>query len=409
MHQHAAADTVVDAVLRVPACVRTSGSGLEGWHGSGARRWLNYRAAGAIVHSKLGIIGHASRFRRAVQDDSHVPCMMPSDETPASYRAALSGRRVLVTGCAGFIGSHVAQALLEAQVDVVGVDCFNDNYARREKLDNLRHLTSWERFEFTPIDLARGALAEVVHECDLVLHLAAEPGVRTSWGSRYEQYLRNNVLATQHLLEALRATPETRMVYASSSSVYGDTDLRPTPEAASLRPRSPYGQTKVAMEHLCELYSANFGVDTVGLRYFTVYGPRQRPDMAFYRICRAVLTDLEFVVFGDGRQTRDFTFVDDIVAATLSAATAKVSEDRIFNIGGGSPASLREAIEIVAHLAERTPAIRYEDSERGDVRDTAADTTRAQNVLGFTPSTSLSDGLAAELHWLSGRLTSNPV
>lgn len=318
--------------------------------------------------------------------------------------ASLRGRRVLVTGCAGFIGSHLAESLLDDRLEVVGIDCFNDNYGRREKLRNLRHLMSWDEFEFTPIDLARGALDEVVGDCDLIFHLAAEPGVRTSWGARYEQYLRNNVLATQHLLEALRATPETRFVFASSSSVYGDSEVRPTPESAVLRPRSPYGQTKAAMEYLCDLYRANFGLDTVGLRYFTVFGPRQRPDMAFHRICRAAIEGSEFTVFGDGRQTRDFSFVDDIVASTRAAAAAELGEDRVFNIGGGSPASLRDAIDLISGLATRSLNIRYEEAERGDVRDTAADTTLAREVLGYAPTGTLRGGLEAEFRWMLSEL-----
>lgn len=324
-----------------------------------------------------------------------------SDAPESGFR----GRRILVTGCAGFIGSHLAESLLNDRAEVVGIDCFNDNYGRREKLRNLRHLTSWEGFEFTPIDLARGALEEVVTDCDLIFHLAAEPGVRTSWGSRYEQYLRNNVLATQHLLEALRPAPETRFVYASSSSVYGDSDVRPTPETAMLAPRSPYGQTKAAMEYLCNLYRMNFGLDTVGLRYFTVFGPRQRPDMAFHRVCLAALEGTEFVVFGDGRQTRDFSYVGDVVAATRAAADASVGEQRLFNIGGGAPASLRDAIEIISSAASKPVRVRYEESERGDVRDTAADTTLAREMLSFAPAVSLPDGLAAEFEWLAARLT----
>jgi UDP-glucuronate 4-epimerase len=315
-----------------------------------------------------------------------------------------AGRRVLVTGCAGFIGSHLAESLLDDGAEVVGIDCFNDNYGRPEKLRNLRQLTNWEAFEFTPIDLARGALEDVVADCELVFHLAAEPGVRNSWGGRYEQYLRNNVLATQHLLEALRLVPETRFVYASSSSVYGDSEQLPTSESAPLRPRSPYGQTKAAMEYLCNLYRMNFALDTVGLRYFTVFGPRQRPDMAFHRICRASLDNTEFVVFGDGRQTRDFTFVSDIVAATRAAATAQLGEDRIFNLGGGSPASVREAIDIVSELAGRPLPVRYAECERGDVRDTAADVTLAREVLGVVPSVDFAEGLEAEFAWLEAQL-----
>jgi UDP-glucose 4-epimerase len=311
------------------------------------------------------------------------------------------GRRVLVTGCAGFIGSHLAESLLGDGAQVIGIDCFNDNYGRRQKLANLQHLTSWDRFEFTPIDLARGDLNEIVAESELVFHLAAEPGVRTSWGSRYEQYLRNNVLATQHLLEALRDTAGTRIVYASSSSVYGDAEVRPTSEASPLRPRSPYGQTKAAMEYLCDLYAANFGVDTVGLRYFTVFGPRQRPDMAFYRICDAALRGSEFTVFGDGRQTRDFSYVGDVVAATRAAAVAEIGSARIFNIGGGSPASLREALQMVEQISGRTLRVSYEGGEHGDVRDTAADTSLAREHLGFSPSGDLLTGLEAEFGWLA--------
>ena len=317
----------------------------------------------------------------------------------------VSSRHVMITGCAGFIGSHLAEALLRDGASVVGVDCFNDNYARHQKLQNLRHLSSWESFDFTPIDLARGQLEDVVGECDLVFHLAAEPGVRTSWGSRYEQYLRNNVLATQHLLEALReVAPATRLVYASSSSVYGDCRIRPTPEDAPLNPRSPYGQTKASMEYLCNLYTDNFGIDTVGLRYFTVYGPRQRPDMAFHRICDSALRGAEFTVFGDGRQTRDFTYVDDIVRATRAAATAPLSAARVFNVGGGSPASLREVIDLIAELSGSALRIRYQRSEAGDVRDTAADTSLARTVLGFTPSVRLRAGVEAQFRWVASGL-----
>lgn len=313
-------------------------------------------------------------------------------------------KRVLVTGCAGFIGSHLAESLLNDGLEVVGIDCFNDNYGRREKLVNLRHLTNWDEFEFTPIDLARGALEDVVSECDLIFHLAAEPGVRTSWGARYEQYLRNNVLATQHLLEALRPTPATRFVYASSSSVYGNSEVRPTPESAVLRPRSPYGQTKAATEYLCDLYRDNFGLDTVGLRYFTVFGPRQRPDMAFHRICRAAIEGSEFTVFGDGQQTRDFSFVADIVSSTRAAATADLGENRVFNIGGGAPASLRDAIDLISGLASRPLNVRYQETERGDVRDTAADTSLARRVLGYAPTTTLSAGIEAEFNWMRKEL-----
>ena len=194
--------------------------------------------------------------------------------------------RALVTGCAGFIGSHLTESLLDDGWTVVGIDCFNDNYARPQKLRNLERSMEWDGFEFVPIDLSRGDLYDLVEDCDVVFHLAAEPGVRSSWGSRFESYVRNNVMATQHLLEAAKRCPEKRFVYASSSSIYGDAEQLPTPEFVTPRPFSPYGVTKLASEHLCRLYNGNFGVDTVGLRYFTVYGPRQRPDMAFTIFCQ---------------------------------------------------------------------------------------------------------------------------
>ena len=195
--------------------------------------------------------------------------------------------RALVTGCAGFIGSHLAESLLDDGHAVLGIDCFNDNYVRAPKLANLSRARDFDTFEFVPIDLARGDLQDVVAECDTIFHLAAEPGVRSSWGDRFDLYVRNNVLATQRLLEAAVAEPERRFVYASSSSVYGNAARFPTPEEATPAPFSPYGVTKLAGEHLCNLYRANHGVDTVALRYFTVYGPRQRPDMALNRFCRA--------------------------------------------------------------------------------------------------------------------------
>jgi UDP-glucuronate 4-epimerase len=315
--------------------------------------------------------------------------------------------RTLVTGCAGFIGSHLTEALLERGDDVVGIDCFNDNYGRPQKLRNLRHFMDWDRFEFVPVDLARGDLAELTADSDAIFHLAAEPGVRSSWGSRYLQYVQNNVIASQHLLDAVKDRPEVRFVYASSSSVYGDAEQRPTTEDAPTRPRSPYGQTKLSAEHLCSLYRDNYGVDAVSLRYFTVFGPRQRPDMAFHIFCRAAIEGKPLTVFGDGRQTRDFTFVGDVVAATIAASQATLDERRIFNVGGGTPTSIRAVLELIGELAGKELDVSYLDQELGDVKDTAADTSRAREVLGFSPATKLEDGLGAEFEWVSKLLASH--
>jgi UDP-glucose 4-epimerase len=313
--------------------------------------------------------------------------------------------RALVTGCAGFIGSHLTEALLGYGARVIGVDCFNDNYQRPPKLRNLGHQAKdWDQFEFVPVDLSRGELEDLVADADVVFHLAAEPGVRGSWGARFGHYVQNNIVATQHLLEALRAWPEKRLVFASSSSVYGDAERLPTPETVTPRPVSPYGATKLTAEHLCHLYTVSYGLETVLLRYFSVYGPRQRPDMAFYLFCMAALRDETVNVFGDGRQTRDFTYVGDIVAGTLAASRADFQPGAVYNLGGGSRTSVRETLELIGELTGRSIDVTYTSQERGDVRDTCADVSRARQDLGFAPVTSLRDGLAAELEWMRGVL-----
>ncbi|MEA2125180.1 MAG: hypothetical protein QOI80_1962 [Solirubrobacteraceae bacterium] len=311
--------------------------------------------------------------------------------------------RALVTGCAGFIGSHLTESLLADGHDVLGIDCFNDNYGRADKLANLHHAQAWDSFEFVPIDLARGDLLDLVTESDVVYHLAAEPGVRSSWGGRFDAYLRNNVLATQHLLEAACERPERRFVYASSSSIYGQAETLPTTEDTTPRPHSPYGTTKLAGEHMCSLYHANHGVATVSLRYFTVYGPRQRPDMAFNIFCDAAVTGKPITVFGDGEQTRDFTYVADIVAATRAAGEQPDVEGRVFNVGGGERISLAAALRTIEQCAGRRLDVRHLDTQHGDVRDTGADTTLARELLGFHPTTAVADGLASEFEWMAAR------
>jgi nucleoside-diphosphate-sugar epimerase len=313
-----------------------------------------------------------------------------------------TGMRALVTGCAGFIGSHLTEALLDGGHSVVGIDCFNDNYGRAQKLTNLRHVREWASFEFVPIDLSRGDLKEFVEAADVVFHLAAEPGVRSSWGARYGRYVQNNILATQHILQAARARDGMRVVFASSSSVYGSASSTvPSSEESPTRPISPYGQTKLAAEQLCGLHRTEFGMDIVCLRYFTVFGPRQRPDMAFHRFLRASLREEPVEVFGDGGQTRDFTYVEDVVAATLAAGFAPSVPVEVLNIGGGSPTSLRAALELVQDLVGRPLEVRHVPREHGDVRDTAADTTRARELLAFAPRTGLREGLVAELEWIA--------
>jgi UDP-glucuronate 4-epimerase len=311
--------------------------------------------------------------------------------------------RALVTGCAGFIGSHLAESLLADGHEVIGVDCFNANYAAAEKRANLIVCASYDRFRLITADLACVDSTSLLDECDVVFHLAAEPGVRSSWGRRFTRFLRHNVVATQKLLEAAARTPQRRFVYASSSSVYGDSPPLPTPEDTTPAPLSPYGVTKLAAEQLCQLYHANHGVDAVALRYFSVYGPRQRPDMAFRRFCHAVVDRAPIVVYGDGGQTRDFTFVADVVAATRAAATVAPAANRVYNVGGGSRMSLSAALEVLAGIAGRPLDVRREGREPGDVRDTGADIRRARDELGFTPKTDLEAGLRAEFEWVLDR------
>lgn len=309
--------------------------------------------------------------------------------------------RALVTGCAGFIGSHLTESLLTDGFEVVGVDCFNANYARNEKLRNLERAREWDNFDFVPIDLARGELHEFVADCDVIFHLAAEPGVRASWGDRFETYVRNNLLATQHLLDAARAFPEKRLVYSSSSSIYGQAERFPTPEDIAPAPLSPYGVTKLAAEHMCLAYQANFGVDAVALRYFSVYGPRQRPDMAFTIFCSAAVENVPITVFGDGTQTRDFTFVGDIVAATRRAAEVPGIGGRVYNVGGGSQTSLNDGIAVIEACAGRRLEVHHTGTQYGDVQNTSADVTRARTDLGVEPATPFEEGLGRQFEWVA--------
>jgi nucleoside-diphosphate-sugar epimerase len=234
-----------------------------------------------------------------------------------------------------------------------------------------------------------------------VLHLAGEPGVRASFGAAFARYVHNNVLATQRLLDAVAARPDEapRVVLASSSSVYGEAERRPTSESAVPAPVSPYGVTKLGAEELCAAYERSHGLDVVRLRYFSVYGPRQRPDMAFARFCAAALDGRPLTVLGDGRQTRDFTYVADVVAATRAAASARGARGRVINVGGGAATSLREVVELLGELAGRPLGVAFEDAQTGDVRHTAADVRRAAELLAWQPRTALADGLRAQWDW----------
>ena len=310
-----------------------------------------------------------------------------------------SGRLALVTGCAGFIGSHLSEALLSQGWSVRGIDCFTDYYAPEQKARNLSASTDFAAFEFKRVDLSTDDLAAAIDGVDVVFNLAAEPGVRSSWGADFGAYLRNNIEATQRLLEATAALDHPiRIVHSSSSSVYGEPDLTPTPETARMKPISPYGVTKGAAEHLCDVYARQYGLDIVMLRYFTVYGPRQRPDMAFSRFIGAMRRRREIRVFGDGTQVRDFTFVADISAANVLAATGTPTT-RVINIGGGTTHELREAIDMIGELLDVRPRVAFTETAAGDVRRTEADSRLARTQLGFKPQRTLRSGLEAQVAW----------
>ncbi len=310
--------------------------------------------------------------------------------------------RVVLTGCAGFIGSHLAERLVAEGFDVTGIDAFTSYYDPAEKWSNLAGLVGERRFELLEGDLVDLPLERILADRPLVVHLAAQPGVRGSFGEQFGQYVHDNVLATQRVFEAATTQRCERVVFASSSSIYGDADTYPVLEDVTPRaPKSPYGVTKATCEDLARIYRSN-GLSTVGLRYFTVYGPRQRPDMAMRRLCETAVGGPAFRLHGDGLQSRDFTYVADAVEATLRAMLVPGVEAEL-NIGGGQEATMREVIDLLGSIAGHRLPIEMGAPQRGDVRRTGADTARARKRLGWAPTTTLDDGLAAQYAWVAER------
>ena len=319
---------------------------------------------------------------------------------------AMAPSTCLVTGVAGFIGSNLAERLLQSGHTVVGVDGVTDYYSPELKRRNLNELLGRPGFSFHQENLLNANLGERLRGIDVVFHLAAQPGVRKSWGGTFATYLDNNVAATQRLLEAVRGLPLTRFVFASSSSVYGTPTDLPVRETTLPQPISPYGVTKLAAEHLCGVYAHAFGVPAVSLRYFTVYGPRQRPDMAFNRFVRAILTGDEIELYGDGEQTRDFTFVSDAVAATVAAAGADLDGGvgRVYNVGGGSRVTVNHVIRQLERITGKRARIVRRPAQPGDARDTFADCSAARADLGYQPAVALNAGLDALVRWQASTL-----
>ena len=307
----------------------------------------------------------------------------------------------IVTGVAGFIGSHLAETILKQGDRIIGIDLINDYYDVSQKNANIACLRQYKNFEFIKADIQELDWLELLKDVDVVYHQAAQAGVRSSWGKGFYDYTERNINATQIILEAAKEVNSIkRFVYASSSSVYGNAQKMPTSETIPPVPVSPYGITKLAAERMCLLYYQNFNVPITALRYFTVYGPRQRPDMAFHKFFKAVIRDEAISIYGDGQQTRDFTFVSDVVAANLAAGSVPEAIGEVFNIGGGSRVNLMDVLAIIEKITKQPLKKEFVAKARGDARHTSADISKAREILGYQPKISLSEGLAKEWEWI---------
>jgi len=302
--------------------------------------------------------------------------------------------RALVTGCAGFIGSHLVDRLLEEGYKVIGIDCFTDYYPKEIKVKNISNALKNENFKLIKEDILN---IDNFPDVDYVFHLAAQAGVRASWGKNFNTYVRNNIETTQKLLEYYKDKKIKKFVYASSSSVYGNVEI-PMKEDSALKPISPYGVTKLAGENLCHLYWINYGVPVVSLRYFTVYGERQRPDMAIHKFVKAILNDESVIVYGDGTQTRDYVYVKDVVEATILAAESDFTGE-VFNIGGGMRISVNELIKVLEDITEKSAKVVYVEKQKGDVKDTLADISKAKSKLGWKPKVKIKEGIERFVEW----------
>lgn len=306
--------------------------------------------------------------------------------------------KALVTGCAGFIGSHLSESLIDSGMEVIGIDCFTEYYDRKLKEGNLSSLLSSKKFTFVEADLMDISLESYLKDVEYIFHQAGQPGVRGSWGKEFNIYVKNNILVTQRILETVKEFNIKKFIYASSSSVYGNTEVLPVKESHLPKPFSPYGVTKLAAEQLCNLYFENYGVPTVALRYFTVYGPRQRPEMAMSKFIKDILTDSSITIYGDGSQRRDFTYIDDIVKANLLAMESPV-EGEVFNVGSSRPIKLIEVIKILEKLVGKKANKNLMPKQDGDVRETYADIKKIESLYGYKASVDIEKGISNQLDY----------
>ena len=307
--------------------------------------------------------------------------------------------KILVTGAAGFIGSHLCERLLKIEeIEVVGIDGFINPALNLTKQRNLKLLLTNPRFQFHQVDLRKADLARLLDGVQVVYHLAAMPGVRTSWGTDFKSYVDHNIVATQILLEAVCECPLKKFIYISTSSVYGE-KIGKVAEDSIPTPLSPYGVSKLTGEYLCKVYQASYGIPIVILRYFTLFGPRQRSDMAFHRFINGILHREPIKIYGDGKQTRDFTFIDDIIRANLSSIeSGKAGET--YNLGGGTQRKIVDILPVIEEISQTKAKIRYVEREKGDVRHTFADIQKAKEDLNYSPQVALEDGLKLEWEWI---------
>ena len=307
--------------------------------------------------------------------------------------------KVIVTGAAGFIGSTLSEKLIKQGFYVIGIDSLNSNYPIKLKKNNLTALLNNKNFEFINKNITSIEFGNKYSDIEAVFHQAATAGVRSSWGTNFKEYTENNILATQHLLESFKSSKLKKFIFASSSSVYGNSDEMPLTISTLTKPVSPYGVTKLAAENLINSYYENYGLPTVSLRYFTVYGPRQRPDMAFHIFLRSAITNNKIDIYGNGEQIRDFTYIDDVVNANMLSLEFGVSGN-IYNIGGGSNISINETLRLIESITNKSLKISYKDTQKGDVRQTQADISESKIQLKYEPGYDIMTGLENEYEWI---------
>ena len=313
-------------------------------------------------------------------------------------------KTAIITGVAGFIGSSLAEKLLKDNFKVIGIDNFTNYYSPHIKEKNIENCLKNTNFSFIHQDLDSLDLSTIFESAEYIFHLSAQPGVRASWGKEFTVYVKNNISVTQKILESLKNnTTLKKFIFASSSSVYGNQSSIMNEDMSLTKPVSPYGVTKLAAENLVNLYFKNYEIPTISLRYFTVYGPRQRPDMAFSRFFRSIIKDKKLTIFGNGEQARDFTYVDDVVDATINAATSD-SVGEILNVGGGSIFSLTQIIEFMKEITEKELEINFEKEQKGDVKYTNADISKSKKLINYKPSRDIKYGLTQQYEYIKTNL-----